>query len=50
MSRDSDSEMDAPPYIYECVDCGEREEADQQPVACSECGGEMRNLSRPSEQ
>ena len=50
MSRDSQSDVESPPYIYECLDCGSRVEADRQPVACPECGGEMRNISKPSEQ
>jgi len=49
MSHDSQSEVREPPFIYECVDCGKRLEADHQPVECPECGGEMRNISVPSE-
>jgi len=33
---------------YECSACGARiEDATRQPVACPECGGEMRNISVP---
>lgn len=38
-----------PPYTYECVDCGHRTEAESRPGNCPECGGEMRNISKPSE-
>lgn len=33
------------PYLYECVECGNRITADHQPEACPECGGPTRNLS-----
>ncbi|MWG33232.1 rubrerythrin-like domain-containing protein [Halomarina oriensis] len=49
MSHDSESGVREPPFTYECVDCGERHEADRQPVGCQECGGEMRNISVSSE-
>ncbi|MFD1512113.1 rubrerythrin-like domain-containing protein [Halomarina rubra] len=50
MTHDSHSEVREPPYTYECMDCGERVEAEHQPVACRNCGGEMRNISVSSEQ
>jgi len=40
---------DEPPYTYECVDCGNRIEADSRPGDCPECGGSMRDISKPSE-
>lgn len=40
---------DEPPYLFECTECGNRTEADERPGACPECGGEMQNLSKPSE-
>ncbi|ERG91166.1 MAG: putative signal-transduction protein containing cAMP-binding and CBS domain protein [Haloquadratum walsbyi J07HQW1] len=33
------------PYMYECVECGNRITSDHQPEACPECGGQTRNLS-----
>jgi len=39
----------SPPYLYECVDCGRRVNADRQPVECSKCEGSMRNISKPRE-
>ena len=35
---------------YECTECGERLEAQSYPGTCPECGGELRNISKPSEQ
>ena len=40
---------DEPPYMYECVDCGNRIKADSRPGECPECGGEMQDISKPSE-
>lgn len=33
------------PYMYECVECGNRITSDHQPESCPECGGPTRNLS-----
>ena len=49
MGQQDPHETDGPPYTYECVDCGERVEADSRPGKCTECGGEMRNISRAQE-
>ncbi|MFB6254823.1 MAG: rubrerythrin-like domain-containing protein, partial [Halobacteriaceae archaeon] len=38
-----------PPYLFECTDCGERVEEESRPGTCPECGGHMRNMSKPSE-
>ncbi len=38
-----------PPHTYECLLCGERVEAERQPVACSACGGTMLNIENPRE-
>lgn len=35
---------------FECLECGERVEADHQPVECEECGGELQDISVPREQ
>jgi rRNA maturation endonuclease Nob1 len=35
---------------YECLDCGRRFEAGHQPLTCDACGGDLRDLSVPSEQ
>jgi Zn finger protein HypA/HybF involved in hydrogenase expression len=35
---------------FECVDCGRRFEAERQPMLCPDCGGDLRDLSVPSEQ
>lgn len=32
---------------YECVGCRTRVETDSHPVRCEQCGGEMRNISKP---
>ena len=34
---------------YECTECGERLQARSYPGTCQECGGELRNISMPSE-
>jgi rubrerythrin len=34
-----------PPYTYECMDCGNRVEADHQPEECPGCGGQMQDLA-----
>lgn len=39
-----DPHADEPPYLYECVDCGERTEAESQPGECPE-GGESYGIS-----
>ncbi|MFC6765021.1 rubrerythrin-like domain-containing protein [Natrinema soli] len=39
----------SPPYTYECMECGHRMTADHQPMECTECEGEMLNLSKPQE-
>ena len=38
-----------PPFIYECVDCGTRTEADCQPGRCPGCGGQLQDLTVPRE-
>ena len=45
----SDPYEDDSPHTYECVDCEHRVEADSRPGDCPECGGEMRDISKPSE-
>ncbi|WP_152040252.1 rubrerythrin-like domain-containing protein [Salinigranum salinum] len=35
---------------FECLDCGRRTDAQHQPVTCSVCGGDLRDISVPSEQ
>ena len=35
--------------IFECVDCGERVEAESRPGECPVCGGEMQNISKSRE-
>jgi Zn finger protein HypA/HybF involved in hydrogenase expression len=35
---------------FECLDCGERVEADHQPMTCPACGGDLRDISVPREQ
>ena len=35
---------------FECHDCGRRVDAEHQPVACADCGGDLRDISVPSEQ
>lgn len=35
---------------YECVECGERTEADSYLGHCPECGAAVRNLAVPREQ
>jgi rubrerythrin len=34
-----------PPFVYECMDCGHRVEADHHPEACPKCDGEMQDIS-----
>lgn len=36
-------------HTYECTECGDRISAEEQPVACPECGEHMRNISKPRE-
>ena len=48
MSND-DSDASEAPYIFECVDCGERVEAESSPGDCPACGGEMQNISTSRE-
>ncbi|WP_254535275.1 rubrerythrin-like domain-containing protein [Halomarina litorea] len=36
------------PFTYVCNDCGKRIEADNSPGKCPECGGELENISKPS--
>lgn len=38
-----------PPHRFECIDCGERISAQDRPGDCPECGGPMRNISKPRE-
>jgi rubrerythrin len=38
-----------PPYTYECLECGNRIEADSRPESCPNCGGTMRDISVPRE-
>jgi len=38
-----------PPHTYECADCAKRVEEESRPGDCPECGGHMRNISRPRE-
>jgi len=33
------------PFVYECIGCGTRVEADHQPETCPDCGAQMRDLS-----
>jgi Zn finger protein HypA/HybF involved in hydrogenase expression len=35
---------------FECLDCSRRFEATSQPMICPDCGGELRDISVPSEQ
>lgn len=49
-SPPSDPHDEDPPYTYECLECGERVEAESRPGECPDCGGEMQNISRPREQ
>ena len=35
---------------FECLDCSRRFEAVRQPMICPDCGGDLRDLSVPSEQ
>jgi Zn finger protein HypA/HybF involved in hydrogenase expression len=49
MVQQDPHETDEPPHRYECVDCGERVEAESHPVECPECGGEMQNISKAQE-
>lgn len=36
-----------PPHTYECYECSRRVTAEEQPVECPDCGGRMRNVSKP---
>lgn len=45
-----DPHGDEPPYTYECLDCGERVEAERRPGECPACGGELQNISKPRDQ
>lgn len=36
-----------PPHTYECIACGHRVEADEQPLECPDCGELMHNISKP---
>ena len=49
-SATSDPHGEEPPYTYECMECGERVEAESRPGGCPECGGEMQNISHPRDQ
>lgn len=46
---DEDPYDPEPPFIYECVECHGRVEAQSRPERCSECGGRMRDISVPRE-
>ena len=39
----------APPYTYECTNCGNRVVTDRHPETCPRCGSEMQDLSVPRE-
>ncbi|WP_222920052.1 rubrerythrin-like domain-containing protein [Natrinema sp. SYSU A 869] len=39
----------SPPYTFECTRCGHRMKADQHPMECPKCEGEMLNISKPQE-
>jgi rubrerythrin len=36
-----------PPFVYECMACGHRIEAEHQPQDCPECEGQMQDLGVP---
>ena len=44
-----DPSSEDPPYTYECLECGNRVEAEHYPGECPDCGGEMQNISKPRE-
>ncbi len=47
---DDDTAETATVNTYECEACGTRTDAARSPGDCSDCGGDLRNISTPRQQ